>query len=112
VSAAFVPAAIRAGRERVEGDPIRGGIIMADIQYREGVPVIEVRVLCGDRLLAMELCEDERQVAEVVRRWEAVHGVSFLVDDFTHVHVPETAEKPGYVDALISATAPADFDWE
>jgi hypothetical protein len=85
---------------------------MADGQYREDVPVIEVRVISGDRLLAMEFCESEHQVAEVVRRWETVDGATFLVDDFTSVHVHEPTREPEYVDAMISSAAPAEVDWE
>lgn len=56
-----------------------------DPQYRADIPVIEVRVFSGDRLVALEYCVDEAEVAEVRDRWARADGVTFLVDDFSDV---------------------------
>jgi len=88
---------------------------MADIEYREDVPVIEVRVLSGDRLVALEVCTSEAQVAEVVRRWSDRDTFSILVDDFTGVHVPDVADRAARqvdLDSSISAAVPSGAGWE
>lgn len=79
---------------------------MADIEYREDVPVIEVRVLSGDRLVALEICTSESEVADVVRRWSDRDTVSILVDDFTGVHEPDAVLAARHLepDSSISST--------
>jgi hypothetical protein len=49
--------------------------------YDTGAPAVEVRVFRADRLVDLELCEDDRQAAEILRRWPEREGFSFLVDD-------------------------------
>lgn len=61
--------------------------------YDPGTPTIEVRVFREDRLLAVELCEDEQEVAEIVARWSE-HDVTFLVDDLGTHHSPEDILSP------------------
>lgn len=87
---------------------------MADIQYRDA-PVIEVRAFSGDRLIALEFCEDGQQVAEVVHRWESVDGVTFLVDDFTGVRVADpryATEEPAAAEIPPAPAVPTDVGWE
>lgn len=61
--------------------------------YDPGTPTIEVRVFRGDKLLVVELCEDEQEVAEIVARWSE-HDVTFLVDDLGTHHSPEDILSP------------------
>jgi len=65
-----------------------------DFQYREDLPVIEVRIYSGDRLVDLEFCEDQVQVAEVVDRWAPAAGVSFLIDEY---HGADPVEQPASV---------------
>lgn len=77
-----------------------------DFQYREDLPVIEVRVYSGDRLVDLEFCEDQVEVAEVVDRWTPAAGVSFLVDEFHGVDRGETLACDGIAEPD-SRTVPA-----
>ena len=65
----------------------------------------EVRVFHGPRLLAIELCHDEREVSEVVDRWQGHPGISVLVDAFVVSHTPDdsapepVSSAPGWAEA-------------
>lgn len=81
----------------------------SDLQYRDDVPVIEVRVLSGDRLIALDYCADRTQVAEAMARWAHRADVTFLVDDFRAApsdqsvrrnEIPRSREVPIAVAAL------------
>lgn len=86
-----------------------------DLQYRDDVPVIEVRVLSGDRLVALDYCADQAQVAEVKARWAHRADVTFLVDDFSATYSDQSARRneiPQHREVPIAVAALSGSGWE
>lgn len=57
--------------------------------YDTGSPAVQVRVLRGDRLVALELCEDECEAEDLLQQWSEMEGVSFVVDDIAARDEPD-----------------------
>lgn len=64
--------------------------------YDTGAPAVEVRIFRADRLLALELCEDDREAADIVGRWSERDDVSFLIDDIAGRNAEDDVREPAH----------------